>query len=75
MLVTTLMEKKPNWSSGPFAGSSQERDGKMEMKCFIVIGLWSTGSMNQDFNTLFRYNIVQFHDISVSDLDDVGFWN
>lgn len=25
MLVTTLIEKKSNWSSGPFAGDSQER--------------------------------------------------
>lgn len=74
MLVTTLIEKKSNWSSGPFAGKSQERRKDWnEMHCDNRTVKYQ--QHEQDVNTLLRYNNVQFHNISVSDLEHVGFWN
>lgn len=74
MLVTTLIEKKSNWSSGPFAGNSQERRedwNEMHYNNQTV----KYQQHEQDLHTFFRYNNVQFYNISVSDLEDVGFWN
>lgn len=74
MLVTTLIEKKSNWSSGPFAGNSQERrEDWNEMRYNNRTVKYQ--QHEQDLNTLFRYINVQSYNISVSDLEDVRFWN
>lgn len=70
MLVTTVIEKKSNWSSGPFAGNSQDRRedwNEMHYNNRTV----KYPQHEQDLSTLFRYNNVQFHNILVSDLEDV----